>query len=69
MKRKKETIKKIIASMRKNRTSTNDYMNPSMIEKKPTETGIKCQEVKYIVEWQMRHSLHNEIPKIKYASK
>ena len=68
MKHKKETIRKIIYSMRENRTSTNDYLNPSMIEKKPTDPGIKCEEVMYVVEWQMRHPLRQKISGIKFAN-
>ena len=69
MKHKKETIKEIIASMRQNRSLMNDYINPSMIENKPTEVGIQRKEVTYVVEWQMSHQLHTETPKYKYTSK
>ena len=67
MKNKKETVKEIIASMRQNRILSNEYINPSMIEKKPSEIDIKCEEVTYVVEWQMRHQLLDEIPSYKYT--
>ncbi len=67
MKHKKETIKRIIATMRQNRSLTNDYINPSMIEKKPTEADIKNEEAKYVVDWQMRHKLQDETANFKYA--
>lgn len=67
MKNKKETVKEIIVSMRQNRILSNEYINPSMIEKKPSEIGIKCEEVTYVVEWQMRHQLRDEIPSFKYT--
>lgn len=68
MRHKKETIKKIIATMRQNRDLTNDYINPSMIEKKSTEDRSECVEVTYVVEWQMHHKLQDETAKFRYAN-
>lgn len=63
MKHKRKTIQRIITSMRKKRLLNQDYLNPSMIEKKPTEDGVCCKEGSFIVEWQMQHYEPDSSPK------